>query len=77
MRNRLWNIVAVMLMVAIAAGGWFLGVDPQLAAARTADEQRETVEAQNEATSRPSRRSSLNCSARCPWTPASPSSSTT
>jgi len=50
MRNRLWNIVAVMLMVAIAAGGWFLGVDPQLAAARTADEQRETVEAQNEAT---------------------------
>ena len=49
MQNRLWKIVAIMLMVGIAAAGYFLGVEPQLAAARTADEQREAVEMQNEA----------------------------
>ncbi|GAB3607775.1 hypothetical protein GCM10027413_31840 [Conyzicola nivalis] len=51
MRNRLWNIVAVGIMVAILAGGWFLGVDPQLSAARASNEQSAAVEAQNDLTS--------------------------
>lgn len=34
-------------MIALLIGGWFLGVDPLLAAARDAASQAETVEAQN------------------------------
>jgi hypothetical protein len=50
MRNRLWNIIAIVTMAAILAGGWFLGVDPQLSAARASNEQRDAVRAENEAT---------------------------
>lgn len=50
MRNRLWNIVSIGIMVAILGGGWFLGVDPQLSAARASNEQSAAVDAQNDAT---------------------------
>jgi Tfp pilus assembly protein PilO len=49
MQSRLWKIIAVVLMVGIAAAGYFLGVEPQLAAVRTFDDQRASVEAQNAA----------------------------
>ncbi len=46
-RNRLWIIGAVVVMVAIAALGWVVGVQPQLDAAAAADAQRATVDATN------------------------------
>jgi len=50
MRNRIWNIIAIVTMGAILVGGWFLGVDPQLSAARASNEQRDAAKAENEAT---------------------------
>ncbi|MDQ1588756.1 MAG: hypothetical protein QOJ77_1921 [Microbacteriaceae bacterium] len=46
-RNRLWLIGLVAVMVAVAALGWVLGIQPQLAAVADADQQRATVQAQN------------------------------
>lgn len=46
--NRIWLIVSILLMAALLAGGWFIGVQPQLAAQRTANEQRDEVRLTNE-----------------------------
>jgi Tfp pilus assembly protein PilO len=45
--NRLWVIGSVLLIAAIVAMGWFLGVSPKLAEAGAADQQRVAAEAQN------------------------------
>lgn len=46
-KNRIWLIGSVLLMAAVVAGGWFLAVQPQLAAAQAANDQRASVEALN------------------------------
>lgn len=46
-KNRLWTIGCILVMVAVLVGGIFLGVQPQLAAAAAANQQRESVEASN------------------------------
>lgn len=46
---RLWVIGSITVIVAILAAGWFLGVQPALAAAAAAEAERETVQAQNDA----------------------------
>jgi Tfp pilus assembly protein PilO len=47
---RIWVIAAVAAVVAVVAGGWFIGVQPQLAAAATTSQNATGVEAQNRAT---------------------------
>lgn len=44
--TRIWIIATVAAVVAVLAGGFFLGVQPQLAAAATADESAASAEAQ-------------------------------
>lgn len=46
-RNKLWLIGAVIIIAGIIAGGWFIGIQPQLAASAAADAQRATVDAGN------------------------------
>ena len=46
--TRLWGIISVLLIVVILAGGYFLGVSPQLERAATASEQAEQVRSGNE-----------------------------
>ncbi|MGF3979375.1 hypothetical protein ACQX72_14215, partial [Staphylococcus aureus] len=46
-KNRLWVVGAVIVAVAIVAGGWFLGVQPQLAATAAAELERVQSDAQN------------------------------
>lgn len=46
-QNRLWAIVSGALIIAVVALGFFLGVQPELAAADRARDDREAVEAQN------------------------------
>ncbi|HEV7564864.1 MAG TPA: hypothetical protein VGO31_02770 [Microbacteriaceae bacterium] len=48
-KNRLWLIGLVAVMVVVVALGWLLGIQPQLAAAAAADQQRATVQAENAA----------------------------
>jgi Tfp pilus assembly protein PilO len=43
----LWTIGAVLVMVALVAGGWFLGIQPQVAAAALANQTRVTTEGTN------------------------------
>jgi Tfp pilus assembly protein PilO len=45
--NRLWAIITAFVCVLLLGAGWFLGVEPRLAAADRANEQRQTIEAQN------------------------------
>ncbi|SDS15860.1 hypothetical protein [Microterricola viridarii] len=45
--KRIWTIGAALLGVVLLLGGYFLGVAPQLAAAKDADDERVAVEAQN------------------------------
>jgi Tfp pilus assembly protein PilO len=45
--TRLWIIGSMLLVVAILAMGWFLGVAPKLAEAATAGQQQTSAEAQN------------------------------
>jgi Tfp pilus assembly protein PilO len=45
--TRLWAIGSVVVMLAIAAGAWFLGISPQLDAAATAKSDTSDVESQN------------------------------
>ncbi|KQO97393.1 hypothetical protein [Leifsonia sp. Leaf264] len=45
--TRLWIIGATLVAVLLVAGGWFLGISPQLAAAAAADSQRASVLVQN------------------------------
>lgn len=47
--KRVWTIGAALLAVVLLAGGYFLGVSPQLSAASAADAERSAVEAQNDA----------------------------
>lgn len=46
--NRLTMLLVGIIAVALLAGGWFLGVQPQLAVATTADAQRAAVTTQND-----------------------------
>jgi hypothetical protein len=45
--SRTWMGVAVLLILALLAGTWFIGISPKLDEARIADEARAAVEAQN------------------------------
>lgn len=45
--SRLWTLVGVVAVLGILAGGYFLGVSPQLEAAEAADEQYEQTEVLN------------------------------
>lgn len=45
--TRLWIIGSMLLVIAILAMGWFLGVAPKLAEAATAGQQQSEAEAQN------------------------------
>ena len=44
--NRLWVAACATIMIVLVAAGWFLGLQPALAAAAEADTQRSTVESQ-------------------------------
>lgn len=46
--TRLWIIGAVLVMAVIGTLGWFLGISPKLSDARSADEERVTVETLNQ-----------------------------
>lgn len=47
-RNRLFLVVAMLAAVVVVAGGFFLGVQPQLAAASDNDKQRVAIEQRNQ-----------------------------
>ena len=49
-KNKIWILGSAIVMIGILAMGWFVGVDPQLQAKASTDEQRVSVEAQNTAT---------------------------
>ncbi|THG30432.1 hypothetical protein E6C70_15490 [Glaciibacter flavus] len=46
-RDRLWVIGAILIAAVIVAGGYFLGISPQLAAASVADSDLDGVQLQN------------------------------
>lgn len=46
-RNRLWVIGSVLVMALILAGGWVVGIQPQLAAIADADAQKAAVDGTN------------------------------
>lgn len=48
-RNRLWIIGSVTVMAVLVLAGWFLGAQPLVAAAETANMQRAGIDAQNAA----------------------------
>jgi Tfp pilus assembly protein PilO len=45
--SRLWGFGAILVIVALVGGTWFIGISPQLAAAAAANDSRETVKMQN------------------------------
>lgn len=47
-KNRLWIIASVLVMALVLAGGWFLGVQPQLAAIADAESQTASVQQTND-----------------------------
>jgi len=47
--TRLWIFGTVTVTIALLLAGWFVGIQPLLAAAATADSDRATIEAQNDA----------------------------
>ncbi|SBN61385.1 Pilus assembly protein, PilO [Curtobacterium sp. 9128] len=47
-KNRLSLVIALVVTVAVLAGGWFLGVQPQLAQAASNGTQQETIDATND-----------------------------
>ena len=49
-KTKIWVLASAIVMIGILAGGWFVGVDPQLKAKASTDEQILSVEAQNSAT---------------------------
>lgn len=49
-RNRLMLLIAIMSSVVVAVGGFFIGVQPQLASASASEEQRATTEQTNATT---------------------------
>jgi hypothetical protein len=46
-KHKLSLVLAALAAVVVLAGGWFLGVQPQLASASSADAQRQTIDATN------------------------------
>ncbi len=49
-KTKIWVLASTIVMVGILALGWFAGVQPQLSAKASTDEQIVSVEAQNQAT---------------------------
>lgn len=49
-RDKIWIVASAIVMIGVLALGWFVGVQPQLAAKASTDAQRATVDAQNEST---------------------------
>lgn len=49
-KTKIWILASSIVMIGILALGWFVGIDPQLQAKAATDEQRASVEAQNDAT---------------------------
>ncbi|MET4638625.1 hypothetical protein [Mycetocola sp. 2940] len=49
-KNKIWSLASVIVMIGVLALGWFAGIDPLLKARAATEEQRVSVEAQNEAT---------------------------
>ncbi|MCU1561515.1 MAG: hypothetical protein JWP90_2468 [Mycetocola sp.] len=49
-KTRIWILASAIVMIGILALGYFVGIDPQLKAKASTDEQRVSVEAQNTAT---------------------------
>ncbi|MFK3669583.1 type 4a pilus biogenesis protein PilO [Leifsonia aquatica] len=47
-KNRLWIICSVLVMALVVAGGWFVGVQPQLAAIADAESQTASVQQTND-----------------------------
>ena len=45
--SRIWTFAAVLIMIAVVALGWFLGISPRLADAARFEVERQNVEAQN------------------------------
>jgi Tfp pilus assembly protein PilO len=45
--SRLWTFGSIIVILALVAGTWFIGISPQLAAAAAANDSRATVEGQN------------------------------
>lgn len=45
--TRLWTLGAILLIVALVAGTWFIGMAPRLTEAAQANDERESVEQQN------------------------------
>ena len=45
--NRIWTLGSILVIAALLAATWFLGVSPQLAASTAADTERQGIEAQN------------------------------
>ena len=46
-KNRIWVIGSVLVMVVVLVLGWIVGIQPQLAATATANDQRASVEQTN------------------------------
>lgn len=46
-KNKLWVVGAVLVMVALVAGGWLIGIQPQLSAVASANQNRISVASQN------------------------------
>ncbi len=51
-KNRLWLIASVLVMALVLVGGWFVGVQPQLAGIADSEAQTAAVEATNEQNAR-------------------------
>ena len=46
-KNRLWVVGAVLIMVAVIGGGWMIGIQPQLSAVASANQNSANVRIQN------------------------------
>ncbi|TPW74775.1 type 4a pilus biogenesis protein PilO [Schumannella soli] len=46
--NRIWLLITAVVAIAVLAGGWFLGAQPLVNSALESDQQRTTIQTQNE-----------------------------
>jgi Tfp pilus assembly protein PilO len=46
--TRMWTLASIVVIVAVVAGTWFVGISPKLEEAEKANADRSTVEAQNQ-----------------------------
>ena len=46
--NRIWGILTLLAVVALLAGGWFIGASPFIDAMNSADDQRQDAIARNQ-----------------------------